>query len=130
MSALDACEPQIIRVFQKDGWTVTNKPFMIRTNERTVLADVSMQRRTNGQIEQIVILEVKCFTIPQNDLPEFYTAVGQYEFYRAALLTNRLMIPLYLALPANAYERLRKDSAVKVLIEQASLSLVTVDLEK
>jgi uncharacterized membrane protein len=62
MSALDACEPQIIRAFEKDGWRIVEKPVRIRISlERMVYADISMERRTNGHAEQIVIIEIKCF---------------------------------------------------------------------
>jgi predicted RNA binding protein YcfA (HicA-like mRNA interferase family) len=28
--ALDACEPEIIRALQKDGWVIVRKPHLIR----------------------------------------------------------------------------------------------------
>ncbi|NJL43347.1 MAG: hypothetical protein HC935_08680, partial [Pseudanabaena sp. SU_2_4] len=37
----------------------------------------------------IIIVEVKCFTNPKVDLPELYTAIGQYEIYRSALSKNQ-----------------------------------------
>jgi hypothetical protein len=48
-----------------------------------------MQRGVNGRSEQIIVLEVKCFTNPKTDLQEFYTAIGQYEFYREVLRKKR-----------------------------------------
>lgn len=68
MPALDACEPQILRALQKDGWAIVTKPFAIRTNTHTVYADCLLERKQNGQNEQVIILEVKCFSNPQADL--------------------------------------------------------------
>jgi hypothetical protein len=129
MAALDSCEPQIIRALQKAGWAILNKPFMLRTDERTVFADFTAQRAVNGSTKQVIVLEVKCFANPQNDLPDLYTAIGQYLFYQAALVTRRLMLPVYLALPVQAYERLIRDSTVLAALQQAAIKLLIVDID-
>ncbi len=118
----------MLRALQKDGWTILSKPFAIRTNEHTVYADCILERTQNGQNEQAIILEVKCFTNPQTDLQEFYTAIGQYQFYRAAVAANRATTPIYLAIPFEAYVRLMRDNAVSIAIQQASLKLVVIDI--
>jgi hypothetical protein len=128
LSAIDACEPEVLRALQKDGWTILNKPFAIRTNEHTVYADCMLERKHNGQSEQVIILEVKCFTNPQTDLSEFYTAFGQYQFYRAALASNQAVTPVYLAIPIQSYVRLLRDNAVKIAIQQSNIKLVIVDI--
>jgi hypothetical protein len=128
LSAIDACEPQVLRALQKDGWNIVNKPFAIRTNEHTVYADCMLERKQNGQSEQVIILEVKCFSNPQTDLPEFYTAVGQYQFYRAALAANQSTTAIYLAMPYEPYLRLMKDNAVNIAIKQGSIKLVVIDI--
>jgi hypothetical protein len=128
LSAIDACEAQVIRALQKDGWTIVSKPFAIRTNEHTVYADCMLERKHNGQSELVIILEVKCFSNPQTDLQEFYTAVGQYQFYRAAVAANQATTPIYLATPFEAYLRLTKDNAVNIAISQGSIKLVVIDI--
>ncbi len=105
-----------------------SKPFAIRTNQHTVYADCLLERRQNGQNEQAIILEVKCFTNPQNDLQEFYTAVGQYQFYKAAVAANQSATPVYLVLPFEAYSRLLRDNAVSSLLQQSMIRIVVVDL--
>lgn len=82
MPALDKCEPQVLNAFRKDGWSVASKPFVLPTHDRNVYADFSLQRGTNGTSEQIIVVEVKCFTNPEQDFAELYGAVGQYQFYR------------------------------------------------
>lgn len=85
MSALDACEPQIIRALEKDGWQIVAKPYQIKIDRRIVFADFSA-RHVNGDSEHfIVVMEVKCFTNPKTDLTELYTAIGQYQLYLTAL---------------------------------------------
>lgn len=130
MAEIDVCEPQIIHALEKDGWTIRNKPFMIRTDRRSMLADLRVQRTLNGRSEQIIIVEVKCFTNPKVDLPELYTAIGQYEIYRAALRKEQSAPPLYLALPDTAYNRLMNDSAFRNALEGANIKMLIVDIEK
>jgi hypothetical protein len=129
MSALDSCEPQIIRALEKEGWQIQQKPFVLRSNIRTVLADFSVKRSMNGSTEQIVVLEVKCFTNPQSDLSEFYTAVGQYGLYREALNAIGLHYSLYLAIPDKAYERLTQDNFLEQTLKGFKVKMLLVDLE-
>jgi len=130
MPAYDNCEPQIINALQKDGWRIISKPYMIRTNKHTAYADFSMQRGVNGRTEQIIVLEVKCFANPKTDLQELYTAIGQYGFYREVLRKKQRPLPLYLALPDSAYERLISDLNIKALLKDASVKMVIVNLEQ
>lgn len=72
----------------------------------------------NGQNEQAIILEVKCFSNPEVDLSEFYTAVGQYQFYRAAVTALHRTTRVFLAIPHDAYARLLKNNAMYIAINQ------------
>jgi hypothetical protein len=59
MSAVDSCEPQVIRALEKDGWHILQKPFRIRiTVERTVFADLCLQKPANGIRKQILIMKI------------------------------------------------------------------------
>jgi hypothetical protein len=130
MAALDACEPQIIRALHKQGWQILEKPYMIRTEIRSVYADFSLQKQANGRRELIIVCEVKCFTQPQADLQEFYTAIGQYRYYLNALRSNGITYPLYLAIPHHAYLRLVQDKPIKRTLDDPAINLVIVDIDK
>jgi hypothetical protein len=127
--AIDACEPQVIRALEKDGWQILAKPYVFRLVGRNLFADMSLQRVKEGQIERAIILEVKCFTNPQADLSELYTAVGQYEAYRSALILEKDTTPIYLSIPLNAYERLIQEPIVPAIFQVAGIKLVVVDIE-
>lgn len=129
MTGIDTCEPQIIRALEKENWVIQDKPLVLRTGEHTALADFQAQRTLNGTGEQIVVIEAKCFTDPRKDLAEFYTAIGQYIFYREALIKNQSPLPLYLAMPDTAYKRLMNDSVMQTIIQQVSMKLLIVDIE-
>lgn len=128
--ALDACEPAIIRALEKDGWTIREKPFTLQLipSKRTVYADLGLQRVYAGRIEEIIVLEVKCFIDPIHDLQELYTAIGQCIVYRAAMLTNGIDLPLYLVIPTDAYERLMFIPAFEAALKLADIKIVVVDI--
>lgn len=101
---------------------------MIRLIKREVYADVSLQRFSNGRVEEIVIVEVKCFMNPKDAVQELYTAIGQYTFYSAALSIRKSRLPLYLAVPYEGYHRLIKQPAVQLALQRAGVKLVVVNL--
>lgn len=112
MPAYDNCEPKIINALQKDGWRILEKPLMIRTETYDVFADCLLQHAGNGRMNQIIVVEVKCFTNPKNDLNEFYVAIGQYLFYRSAIEAVELKYPICLAVPHEAYNRLIEEKTI------------------
>jgi hypothetical protein len=130
MPALDKCEPQVLNAFRRDGWQVVAKPFVLSTQNRNVYADFSLQRGNNGTREQIIVVEVKCFTTPEQDFAELYGAVGQYRFYRQLLNSKHLDLPLFLAIPEHAYHRLIDNEDIRLFIQNSHIKLVLVDLEQ
>lgn len=88
MPAIDSCEPQMIRAFQKANWSIGDQPFAIRLAEKRdhVFADLRLINRSDNA--QIVVIEVKCFPDSRSQLDEFYHAVGQYLVYRSALVLD------------------------------------------
>lgn len=127
---IDNCEPEVISAFQKDGWKVDSKPHAIRTPARSVYADLRLRRGANGRSEQIIILEVKCFSDPKYDLQELYTAVGQYLFYQTALQRLQDFQPLYLVIPAEAFARFEQDVVVMTLFRSVGIKLVIIDIKR
>ncbi len=128
MPALDHCEPQVIRAFEKQGWQIFKKPHLIPFDTTNLWADASFQRIRENIVENIIVVEVKCFSDPNEDLPAFYTAQGQYNLYRSALKMNNMKFPLYLAVPDQAYQRLIQHLAVVDAIQTLALKLVIVNL--
>ncbi|MBZ0315401.1 MAG: hypothetical protein K8L91_03210 [Anaerolineae bacterium] len=128
MTAIDSCEPQIIRALEKDGWQIVDKPFPIFADKRPVLADFSAHRSSEHGDEFIVVIEVKCFTDPRADLSEFYSAIGQYWYYKVMMTRDNVAFRLYLALPLDAYTRFQLKPSFLQTFEAAQVKLVVVDI--
>jgi len=123
-------EPPIVRALEKDGWDVEKKPYRLLAENRTVYADLCLARHLNGHPEEIIIVEVKCFTNPMTDLQELYGAMGQYLYYRSILLFHHIDLPVYLAIPQEAYLRLTADLVIRILFYERGVNLVIVDLDR
>lgn len=130
MSAIDHCEEETIRAFEKAGWQVRHKPFLIRITDGNLRADVSFERNLEDQLEQIIVVEIKCFSDFQRDLVEFYKAIGQYQTYRAALRLNHVSVDLYLTIPLTAYQRFRERPEFMETLHEAHINYVIIDLEQ
>lgn len=135
MSARDKCEPEIIEALQKEGWTVRKSDFLIRLdtnqNSRGVFADLQLQRKNDeGSLEKIIVVEIKCFTPPLNELDEFYHAVGQYHVYQSGLDLHSISFPLYLILPDHLQSTLLGQTAIQMMLKRTETKFVLVNLEK
>ncbi len=128
MPAIDECQPQMIRALAKEGWLVTHQPFAIRISKTEgVYADLRLQHHQYQQT--IIVVEVKCFPETRSLLDEFYHAVGQYLFYRQVLAQKNINIPLFLAIPTHAYEKLSNRPIMASVINEIHVKIVVVDLD-
>jgi hypothetical protein len=71
---------------------------------------------------------VKCFAGPGDRTREVYIAIGQYIIYRALMAELRIAIPLYLAVPLDAYNNLFEPAA-KRAVKDSRIKLLVVDIE-
>ena len=129
MPTLDSCHEQVVNALKKAGWDVASQAMFVRTPEVSVFIDIEALRN-NGHLQQIVIIEVKCFTNENSDLNELYRAIGQYIIYRTALHERTMDFPLYLAIPTSVYERLFKTKIVTASAREIQMKLIVVDIDR
>lgn len=48
MTAIDSCEPAVLRTFIKEGWRIFKKPFMLLSHGHRLYADFALERGANG----------------------------------------------------------------------------------
>lgn len=132
MPNVDSCQPQIIAALEKLGFRITNAPFTLPTSldddGRYLYADLRAERINNGQIERMIVVEVKCFPAHRPFLEELYHAIGQYQAYQAVMDETGLTEDLYLALPVHALEIIVNEAFMQRMIKTANASLIVVDL--
>ena len=127
MPALDLCHPHVVRALTKAGWVVQSAPFKLSNDLRTVYIDLSITIGANGDRQQILLVEVKCFPDRKSTTRDLYTAIGQYLVYRAMLETIGLDLPLFLAVPDDIYSQIFDTSVLKA-ITTSQIKIVVIDL--
>lgn len=127
--ALDDCHPQMVNALRKAGWDVDAKSFYIEVPGMVVAPDIRA-RHTNGKGQQLIVVEIKCFTDENSQQDELYRAVGQYIVYRNVLRLKPIAATLYLAIPLLIYQQFFTTEVVMSSVKDAHIKLVIVDIER
>ena len=127
MPALDQCHDNVVNALAKAGWTVADRQFGFKTPLNWLFIDIQATRVTSGAIEQILLVEVKCFADGGSTMSDLYTAIGQYLVYRTMLRELGKSLPLYLAIPTKAYYGVFQ-RLVPSLIDELKINVIVVDL--
>lgn len=129
MPALDSCHQQIVNALRKAGWKIRDEPYYLLFEDFSVFPDIRASQ-TNGSIEEIVIVEVKCFLDEKSYLDELYRAIGQYLIYRNVLRLGGISAKLYLAIPHTVYDRIFLTKATAATISDVKIRLLLVDIDR
>src|ERR1017187_2527370 len=85
MAARDRIHAAVKTALIKDGWTVTDDPFVITYKEFGLSADLGAERVLAAeQGSKRIVVEVKSFLGP-SPVHDLQQALGQYEMYRYCL---------------------------------------------
>lgn len=128
MPAFDQCHEQVVRALQKEGWNVEAEQVTLSLGKRRIFVDLRAVRGVNGNRQQMMLIEVKCFPSSTTVNEELYHAIGQYLVYRAMLTERRLETPLYLSIPEPIFNS-AFDLPMKRVVEDSQIKLVIVNLE-
>ncbi len=126
--AIDSCEPQVIEALQKAGWTSLGQERLL-LNGRTAIVDIKARRTANGSHQEILLIEVKCFTDAKKITSEIYCAFGQYIVYRGLQSALGIGTPLFLAIPERVH-RTAFDTGIQRTVSDNHIKLLIVDIEK
>jgi len=129
MPALDHCHEQVVRALTKAGWKIQSDPFRILINGRGVFIDLEVSRNLNGDRQQILLVEVKCFPDRKSTTRDLYTALGQYLVYRAMLEQIESTAPIYLAVPEDVFKTIFDASITKAIVDNR-IKLIVIDLDR
>ncbi len=130
MPQYDLHHATVRRALEKDGWTITDDPFIISVGRRRLLADlgaekqIELQRGTRKVVVEIKVLGGESLV---NDL---HRAIGQYQNYRSLLRYLNSERKLYLAVPHSVYQKEFGDEMVQAIISDQQILLLIFDPEK
>lgn len=137
MAQRDAIHDAVKQALVKDGWEITDDPYVIAFGERFLFVDLGAEdnqeivghfigaTRANLRIA-VEIKELR----GQSVIVELEQAIGQYVLYR--LLLNRIEPErtVYLAIPDKAYRELFTEPIGELVINDLPLRLLVVDIEQ
>jgi XisH protein len=130
MSAKDAFHEVVKVALQKDGWQITHDPYTLQAGTLELYIDLGAEKVVAAEKDgQKIAVEIKSFTGPSK-ISQFYTALGQFISYRAALQKQESERILYLAVPGNVYDSFFTIGFIQSLVQQNQIHLIVYDIEQ
>ena len=129
MAARDKIHGAVKNALIKDGWTITDDPFVIEFKDLELEADMAAERTLAAErgTERIAV-EVKSFlsASPVRDLQQ---AFGQYEMYRLLLKRIEPDRVVFLAISEYTWLDFFQRESVKAIRDATNLRIIVVDIE-
>ncbi|MEG5058831.1 XisH family protein [Microcoleus sp. A2-C5] len=130
MPAKDAFHEVVKIALQKDGWQITHDPYTLQAGTLELYIDLGAEKVVAAEKDgQKIAVEIKSFTGPSK-ISQFYTALGQFISYRAALQKQENERILYLAVPGNVYDSFFTMGFIQSLVKQNQIHLIVYDIEQ
>lgn len=122
--AKDFYHEQVKRALEKDGWEITDDPYILESGKIKYQVDLGAEKlfgATKGT-EKIVV-EVKSFVGP-SDINEFHRAIGQYVDYLVVLDDVEPDRLLFLAIPDFVWEGFFQEKAIQKALQFISAKVL------
>ena len=130
MPAKDAFHEVVKIAPQKDGWQITHDPYTLQAGTLELYIDLGAEKVVAAEKDgQKIAVEIKSFIGPSK-ISQFYTALGQFISYRAALQQQETDRILYRAVPSNVYDSFFTMGFIQSLVQQNQVHLMIYDIEQ
>jgi hypothetical protein len=111
----------------KDGWIITDDPFVIEFKGLRLYADLGAEKLLAAEkTGQKVVIEIKVFN-SISLITELEKAVGQYGIYRTFLKRINPDRTLYLAIAEDVYQDFFQRLAIQEIITDQQINLIVFD---
>ncbi|MEM9219056.1 MAG: element excision factor XisH family protein [Cyanobacteria bacterium P01_F01_bin.150] len=130
MSRKDTFHNIVRHALEKDGWTITHDPLLLRYELGNLYIDLGAEKVLAAEREgQKIAVEVKSF-VQNSAVSEFHTALGQFISYRMLLAEQYPEYVLYLAVPRDAFTSFFATQLVQGIIHSQQLKLIVYKPDK
>jgi hypothetical protein len=140
MPAKDTIHNLVKEAISKDGWQITDDPYVISYGERFLFVDLgatvsSAFEKIEGGIigaereGKRIAIEIKEFR-GQSAIADLEQAIGQYMLYRVLLKRIDPTRQIYLAITASVYSDIFSEPIGEAVISDLSLKLIIIDSDK
>jgi hypothetical protein len=111
--AKDLYHNQVKRALEKDGWEVTDDPYILESGKIKYQVDLGAEKLFGAKKgKEKILVEVKSF-VGASDINEFHRAVGQYVDYLVVLEDVEPDRILFLAVPNFAWDSFFQEKAIQ-----------------
>jgi hypothetical protein len=129
MPKLDIIHDAVRNALIKDGWVITDDPYVIQYRKITLYADLGAEQTMAAErYGQKLVVEVKSF-IGASKIQDLKEALGQYDIYRYLLEEIAPDRKLYVAISTIAYKSFFKQDVIQLILNKHQLPLIVVDTE-
>ena len=129
MPRLDAIHDAVKNALIKDGWVITDDPYIIDYKKTKLFADLAAERAIAAvRDDKKIVVEVKSF-VGISKIQDLKEALGQYDIYFYLLEETAPEHKLYVAISEVSYKELFKQDAIKLIISRHKLPLIIVNVE-
>jgi hypothetical protein len=129
MPKLDIIHDAVRNALIKDGWVITDDPYVIQYRKTTLYADLGAEQTMAAErYGQKLVVEVKSF-IGASKIQDLKEALGQYDIYRYLLEEIAPDRKLYVAISTIAYKSFFKQEVIQLILNKHQLPLIVVDTE-
>jgi len=129
MPQYDLYHDAVKQALIKDGWTITDDPFIIEFKGLRLYADLGAERTIAAERgEQKIVVEIKAFS-GLSLITELEKAVGQYGIYRTFLKRVNPHRELYLAVALDIYQDFFQRPAIQEVVVDQQINLLVFEPE-
>ena len=123
MPKLDIIHDAVKNALIKDGWSITDDPYIIQYGRTTLYADLGAERPIAAERDgQKLVIEVKSF-IGASKIQDLKEALGQYDIYRYLLEEIAPDRKLYVAVSTVAYKSFFSQDVIQLILKKHQLHL-------
>lgn len=128
MVAKDKYHDIVRAALEKEGWTITDDPLLLKAHGRNLQIDLGAEQLIGAErANERIAVEIKSF-IGLSVLTDFYQALGQFLYYQLALEREDPERQLFLAVPDIAYENFFAESLTIAALERSKAKVVVYSI--
>jgi len=113
----------------KDGWTILADPYLLRYEDKSLVADLKAEKIFLARREtETIVVEVKSF-LSASFMKELQTALGQYHMCTAFVEALERNETVHLAISDVTFQEYFQSQAVQMLLRRYGVNIIVVDTQ-